>query len=155
MTVPSIDQTANIGEVFQAGVVSVIDDRSLEYATVPLRVLVVDDHPAILRHVSSWVRSTIVAEVVATSSDPAGVPAIWSEVRPDVTLCDVHMPEVDGLELCRRLCRQDPAAVVLLFSARDDSALRQQADDAGARGLISKTATPQELAAALLAAAGR
>jgi len=112
---------------------------------------VVDDHPAILRHVSSWVRATNVAEVVATSSTPDEVPALWRDLRPDVTLCDVHMPGVDGLELCQQLRAEHPDARVLLFSARDDRTTREAAQDAGATGLVSKTASPAQLAAALLA----
>lgn len=92
------------------------------------------------------------AEVVATSSAPADVTALWAQVRPDVTLCDVHMPDIDGLELCQRLRALHPDARVLLFSARDDRTTRDAATDAGARGLVSKTASPDELAAALLAA---
>ncbi len=96
--------------------------------------------------------ATKVAEVVATSSAPSEVTALWDEVRPDVTLCDVHMPEVDGLELCQQLRASHPEARVLLFSARDDRTTRDAATGAGACGLVSKTASPSELAAALLAA---
>lgn len=92
--------------------------------------------------------------MVATSSEPADVGALWDEVRPDVTLCDVHMPDIDGLEVCQRLRASHPDARVVLFSARDDRTTRDAATDAGARGLVSKTASPAELAAALLAAVG-
>ncbi len=114
----------------------------------------VDDHPAILRHVSSWVERTGVATVVGTSSVPAAVPGLWTELRPDVTLCDVHMPDVDGFDLCRQLRDEHPAAVVLLFSARDDRTMLDSATAAGACGLVSKTATSAELAVALRAATG-
>jgi DNA-binding NarL/FixJ family response regulator len=99
--------------------------------------------------VSTWVSSTRVAEVVGTESDPAAVPARWDELRPDITLCDVHMPELDGIELCRLLRKRDPSAVVLLFSAREDATMRNRADAAGAAGVVSKTASADELASAL------
>ncbi|MFM2076335.1 MAG: hypothetical protein RJA49_225 [Actinomycetota bacterium] len=89
--------------------------------------------------------------MVGTSSDPSAVPALWAELRPDVTLCDVHMPSIDGFDLCRLLHEEQPDAPVLLFSARDDDAVRRAAVTAGAAGLISKTASPAALAAALLA----
>ncbi|MFZ4720918.1 MAG: response regulator [Ilumatobacteraceae bacterium] len=119
-----------------------------------IRVLVVDDHPAILRHVGSWVRGTEVAEVVGTTSNPVAVPALWEELRPDVTLCDVHMPVMDGLELCARLRESYPEAAVVLFSARDDRTTRDAATAAGAVGLVPKTASVEELAA-MLRLAGR
>jgi DNA-binding NarL/FixJ family response regulator len=149
--------TAYIGDVFHVGEaargVPAVLKRSLEYATVVLRVLVVDDHPAILRHVSTWVHSSQVAEVIDTESDPTAVLAKWEALRPDVTLCDVHMPGLDGIELCAQLRARFPTAAVLLFSARDDAALRSKARVAGAAGVISKTASPHELAAALTGAA--
>ena len=150
---PSTDHTTNSADVFLAAVaegvvVSSFLKRSLEYATV-LRVLVVDDHPAILRHVSTWVHSTQIAEVVGTESDPLAVPQLWTELQPDVLLCDVHMPELDGVELCAQLRELHPKAAVLLFSAREDATMRSRALGAGAAGVISKTASPAELAAAL------
>lgn len=117
-----------------------------------LRVLVVDDHPAILRHVSSWVAGTGIATVAATSSSPADVVGLWDEIRPDVTLCDVHMPDIDGFQLCERLRSEHPDAVVLLFSARDDASMRDAAAASGACGLVSKTASSTVLADALRAA---
>jgi CheY-like chemotaxis protein len=119
---------------------------------VTLRVLVVDDHPAILRHVSSWVAGTGIATVAATSSSPTEVVALWSEVRPDVTLCDVHMPDIDGFQLCTQLRTEHPDAVVLLFSARDDVTMRDAAMASGASGLVSKMASSTVLADALRAA---
>jgi DNA-binding NarL/FixJ family response regulator len=118
-------------------------------------VLVVDDHPAILRHVSTWVHSTRIAEVVGTESDPMAVPQLWTELRPDVVLCDVHMPLLDGVELCAQLRELHPHAVVLLFSAREDATMRSRAHSAGAAGVVSKTASPDELAVALQRAVGQ
>lgn len=120
-----------------------------------LRVLVVDDHPAILRHVSAWVHSTHVAEVVGTESDPTVAARTWSALRPDVMLCDVHMPDLDGVALCAQLREAHPSAAVLLFSAREDAGVRSRAAAAGAAGVISKTASPAELADALQRAAGQ
>jgi DNA-binding NarL/FixJ family response regulator len=61
------------------------------------------------------------------------------------------MPQIDGFDLCRLLHAEHPGAPVLLFSARDDDAVRRDAAAAGAAGLISKTASPAALAEALLA----
>ncbi|MBI4935275.1 MAG: response regulator transcription factor [Actinobacteria bacterium] len=120
-----------------------------------LRVLVVDDHPAILRHVRTWVHSTHIAEVVGTESDPTAAAGAWEALRPDVVLCDVHMPVLDGVELCTKLRQEHPDAAVLLFSAREDATVRSRAARAGATGVISKTASPAELAEALQRAAGQ
>ncbi len=117
-----------------------------------LRVLVIDDHPMILRHVDTWVNASDVAIVAGMASNAADALALWQQLEPDVTLCDVHMPNVDGFEFCRTLRERHPNAAVVLFSARDDVTVRDAAKAAGALGLVSKTASAQELAAALLAA---
>ena len=121
---------------------------------MPLRVLVVDDHPAILQGVVGWISRSGVAEVVATTSDPHEAIRLWDELDPDVTLCDAHMPGVDGLELCRRIVDAHHDAVVFVFSARDDAVLRDASLAAGARGLVSKTVSSAELGTILTAATG-
>lgn len=116
----------------------------------PYQILVVDDHEAILRHVADWVDATGSAVVTAVATGWGDTVDRIAEHLPDLVLCDVHMPDVDGFELCRRLKQQHPALAVLLFSARDDAALREIALEAGAAGLVSKTASINQLNTAIL-----
>lgn len=115
----------------------------------------VDDHPAILRHVAVWVQGTGVATVAATSVESADAHLLYGSLKPDIVLCDMHMPEVDGLEVCRRIVALDPCAAVILFSARDDDGLADVAAQAGASALIKKTADSEALRAELVAAVRR
>jgi DNA-binding NarL/FixJ family response regulator len=62
---------------------------------------------------------------------------------------------LDGVELCAQLRELHPHAVVLLFSAREDATMRSRAHSAGAAGVVSKTASPDELAVALQRAVGQ
>lgn len=101
--------------------------------------MVVDDHPAILEHVAKWFETTGQASVVATTADQGQVHNLWDTHTPDLLLCDVHMPAIDGYEVCRRLKRWDPKAKILLFCATPTLSIRAAAITAGASGVLSKT----------------
>ena len=104
-----------------------------------LRVLVVDDHQAILEHVAKWLETTGQATVVATTSEQNQVYELWDTHTPDLLLCDVHMPNIDGYEVCRQLKQRDPKSKILLFCAAPTLSIRAAAITAGALGVLSKT----------------
>jgi DNA-binding NarL/FixJ family response regulator len=112
---------------------------------VTIRVLVIDDHPAILDGITGWVARSGVAEVVAATSDPDDLDTLYRTHLPDIVLCDVHMPRRSGFDVCADLLRNHPDANVLLFSARDDATITAGATIVGARGLVSKLASSAEL----------
>ena len=113
--------------------------------TLP-KVLVVDDTPQNVRLLDAVLTSNGYA-VAAASSGSEGL-AIVSDDPPDLVLLDIQMPEMDGLEVCRRL-RADEATqflpVVVVTSS--DSEIRVDAIDAGADDFITKPFNQQELLA--------
>jgi DNA-binding NarL/FixJ family response regulator len=115
--------------------------------TVPIRVLVADDHPP----ARAGVRSALEAggfEVCAETGDAAG--AIDAAVReqPEVCLLDIHMPG-DGIHAAEVISRELPnAAVVMLTVSREDSDLFD-ALRAGASGYLLKDIDPARLPLAL------
>lgn len=71
--------------------------------------------------------------------------------RPDVVVMDLSMPGIGGLETIRRLKRQDPTAVVLVYSIHDESVYVERAIQAGAKGYVTKNSAAEVLAEAVLA----
>lgn len=117
-----------------------------------LRVLVVDDNHLILRAVPVWVSRTGVAEVGCVASDALEAMRAVEAERPDVVLCDVRMPDLDGFGLTAALVERHPGLPVVLFSALLADDLHQRALEVGARGFVDKSASTEELSEVLLRA---
>ena len=110
-----------------------------------IRVILVDDHPAMRAGLTAVLRSEpgIVALGAASSADD--LPLTLNRTRPDVVLLDYHLPGTDGLTICRQLKRTVPAPAVLLYSAYADASLVVPALLAGADGMLHKSAPAPEL----------
>jgi len=114
-----------------------------------VRILVVDDEPA----VRDAVRRALVLSgysVDVADGGGAAVAALAAEA-PDAVVLDVAMPEVDGLEVCRRLRASGDRTPVLMLTARDTVADRVEGLDAGADDYLVKPFALEELLARLRA----
>jgi two-component system, OmpR family, response regulator len=109
------------------------------------RVLVVEDPPP-LRELLARVCAY---EGWKGGTAEAGEPGIRSAVewRPDVVLLDMMLPDIDGLEVLRRLRAALPRTAVVVVSARDSAHDRAVARDAGAAGYVTKPFGVAELTA--------
>jgi two-component system nitrate/nitrite response regulator NarP len=102
-----------------------------------IRLLLADDHPFILDGVVALLRGTQF-EVVARANDGAQVLTKVAEVRPDVVVLDVEMPEHDGLAVLRILrSKGDNRPVVLLTASLSDQRLHE-ALELGVNGIVLK-----------------
>lgn len=119
-----------------------------------IRILVVDDHPAMRAGLTAVLRAEhdLVPLDVAASVDDLW-PALH-RTKPDVVVLDYHLPEDDGLVVCRRIKRMVPAPSVLLYSAYADASLTIPALLAGVDGLVSKSVPAGELYDAIRRVAG-
>ncbi|QEC49470.1 response regulator transcription factor [Baekduia soli] len=116
-----------------------------------IRVLIVDDHPAMRAGLTAVLRAEpgIVPLAAASASAPEDLDQVVARHRPDVVVLDYHLPGTDGLRVCRRLKAMDRAPAVLLYSAYADASLVIPAVLAGADGLLNKSAPAPELFDAL------
>jgi DNA-binding NarL/FixJ family response regulator len=110
-----------------------------------IRVLLVDDHPAMRAGLTAVLRSEPGIVPLAAASSADDLPAALARTKPDVVVLDYHLPGTDGLSLCRALKRTVPAPAVLIYSAYADAALVVPALLAGADGLLHKGAPAPEL----------
>jgi DNA-binding NarL/FixJ family response regulator len=110
-----------------------------------IRILLADDH-AILRHgLRAMLDSTPEFEVVGEATTGEEAIARSAELRPDVILMDIQMPDLNGIEATRRVVETDPdAGVVVLTMFRDDDSVFA-AMRAGARGYVLKDAGGDEV----------
>jgi DNA-binding NarL/FixJ family response regulator len=115
---------------------------------VPVRVMVVDDHPMWRDAVE---RDLIQAghQVVAVASNGREALARFPASRPDVVVLDLHIPAPGGVEVTAHLMRQDPSVRVLVLSASSEQADVLAAVKAGATGYLVKSASREQLLAAV------
>jgi len=102
------------------------------------RVLVVDDHPSFRRSARALLAGEGF-EVVGEAGDGVSALALAGELRPDLVLLDIQLPDVDGFEVTARLLERDPALQIVLISTRDRDAYGARIEASGARGFVAKT----------------
>ena len=119
----------------------------------PARILIVDDDRMAAAGVSMVVSSADDLHVVGTRGDGDEVADAIRELRPDVVLCDVRMPRIDGVAVVRRLAAQPGAPRFLMMTAFDEDGLVLQAIEAGAAGFLLKDEDPRRIIEAVRAVA--
>jgi EAL domain-containing protein (putative c-di-GMP-specific phosphodiesterase class I) len=114
-----------------------------------IRVLIADDDPEVLDLLSRVIDDDPQMEVVASARGADEAIELATEHRPDVAVLDVRMPGGGGPRATRAILRRSPATDVVAFSTFEaaDSVLSML--EAGARGYVSKSDPPRELARAI------
>ena len=120
-----------------------------------IRVLVADDQDIVRAGLTMLLDAQPDIEVVGQAADGRQAVALARELRPDVCLLDIRMPEVDGIEATRQLAGPDVAdpLAVIVITTFDLDAYVHGALKAGARGFLLKDAGPELLTQAVHAAA--
>jgi len=115
--------------------------------TMPVRILLVDDHPIVRQGLRTLLEGRTGWEVVGEASD--GVEALEKveSLQPDVVVLDVTMPRMNGLEACRVMQQKlNENPVEILFVTQHDSPqMMREALDAGARGYVVKSNAARDL----------
>lgn len=119
---------------------------------MPLRVALVDDHRLIREGLKSFLRLRGV-EIVGEGGTGLDAVRLAEEVRPDILLMDLSMPEMNGLEATRLIKATRPEQVVVILTASESEADLFEAVKAGAQGYLLKSLEPEELIGNLEAAA--
>jgi two-component system NarL family response regulator len=122
----------------------------------PIDVLIADDHPVFRRGLAALVASDPGLRVAGEASTGAEAIEAFRRLRPAVTLLDLKMPGVGGLDALRSIAGESPAARVIVLSSFDGDADIRNALEAGARGYVLKDAPGEEILRAIHAVhAGR
>ena len=100
------------------------------------RVLIAEDHQGMAKAVSRLL--SLDCEVVATVADGSAVVEAVQRLQPDVIVVDLHLPNVNGLEVCRQITQLNPAAKVIVFSAMNDPDIKQRCTEVGASAFLLK-----------------
>ncbi len=125
-------------------------------AETPIRVMIVDDHAVVRSGLSAFLMAYDDLDFVGEASGGLDAVRKCPDIKPDVVLMDLMMPEVDGSEATRLIREACPHVQVIALTSYKEEELVQGALKAGAIGYLLKNVSAEELANAIRAAyAGR
>jgi DNA-binding NarL/FixJ family response regulator len=118
-----------------------------------IRVLLAEDHRLVRAGLERLLATAEDIEVVGGAADGAEAVELAAELRPDLVLMDLSMPNVDGVEATRRIVAANADVQVVVLTSLSDRERILSAFDAGAVGYLLKDAEPEELIGGVRAAA--
>jgi len=119
------------------------------------RVLIADDHRMFAEALQAILATDDRLEVAGHAGDGAEAVKLALNLRPDVTLMDIAMPVMDGLQATKQIRKQWPTACVLMLTGSNSRTDVDQAREAGAAGYVTKERISAELIEAILEIANR
>lgn len=114
-----------------------------------VRILVADDHDLMRRGLRSLLESRPGWEVCAEANTGRDAVAKAAQLKPDVVVLDVCMPELNGVEATRQIRKTSPRSEVLVLSVHHSDQLIRDVLEAGARGFLVKADSDADLVTAV------
>ena len=110
-----------------------------------IRVLIVDDHSLVRRGLAAIINMEEDTEVVGEAADGEEAIRQWREIRPDIILMDLRMPNMDGVAAIRGIRAEDPDSGIIVLTTYDHDDDIYAGLRAGAKAYLLKDAQPEEL----------
>ncbi len=117
--------------------------------TTGFRILLADDHAVVLKGLRALLGSQLGWQVCGEAKNGREAIEKVGQLKPDVVIMDLNMPELNGLEATRHIRKELPQTEVLILTLHESEQMMRQALDAGARGYVLKSDAGGELLAAV------
>jgi DNA-binding NarL/FixJ family response regulator len=111
----------------------------------PIRVLSIDDHPLLREGIAAIINSQPDMTMVSQAADGNSGIQQYREHLPDVTLMDLRLPDLSGIDAMMAIQAEFPAARIIMLTTFEGDVEIQRALEAGARGYLLKSMPPDEL----------
>ena len=116
-----------------------------------LRILLADDHKVVRQGTRALLSTVPEWEIVGEADNGRDAVSLTSELKPDIVILDIGMPELNGLDATRQIKKKLPETEVLIFTGQETEELVHDVFDSGARSYIMKTDAADHLIDALKA----
>ena len=116
-----------------------------------LRILLADDHKVVRQGTRALLSTVPEWEIVGEADNGRDAVSLTSELKPDIVILDIGMPELNGLDATRQIKKKSPETEVLIFTGQETEELVHDVFDSGARSYIMKTDAADHLIDALKA----
>lgn len=112
---------------------------------MPIRILTVDDHPLLREGIAAVIEGQSDMQLVGEAANGVEALQVFRDCRPDVTLMDLQMPEMNGVDAIGAIHREFPDAKVVVLTTYQGDAQALRAFKAGASGYLLKSMLRREL----------
>ena len=105
------------------------------------KVMLIDDHPAMLMALKSMLLNQVPFKVVAQAQSGEEYLSVLKNVQPDIVILDLDMPKTDGFDVIRKIGISYPNIRILILSSLDEQVYGGRVRSLGAHGFVNKTAS--------------
>ena len=120
----------------------------------PLSIVIADDHPIVRRGLCDVIASDAGLRLVGEAGNGEEALRLIEELRPDIAILDVHMPELDGLQVARKLVSDGCPVKVVLLTMHEDEDMLNAALNLGISAYVLKENAVEDLVRAVCTVAG-
>lgn len=114
-----------------------------------IRIICVDDHPLLREGIAAIINNQSDMQLVAEAATGREAIQIFREYKPDITLMDLRLPDMSGIDSLIAIRREFPDARVVMLTTFEGDVEIQRSLEAGARGYLLKSMPPNELVEAI------
>src|SRR5262245_56021759 len=114
-----------------------------------IRVLSIDDHPLVREGIAAIITAQPDMSLIGQASDAHEGIRLYKHTKPDITLMDVRLPDMNGIDALIAIRTEFVNARVIMLSTAQGDVEIQRAIEAGARGFLLKSMPPKEIVAAI------
>lgn len=114
-----------------------------------IRVLIVDDHPIVQQGLTAIIKEESDLVVIGQAKDGIEATNLFRQEQPDVTLMDLRMPQMGGVEAITAICNEFNNARIIVLTTYDGDEDIYRGLRAGAKGYLLKDSKPNELRTAI------
>ncbi len=119
----------------------------------PLKILIADDHPIFRRGLCEVIEADCNLRLVGQAGNGEEALRLMDEIRPDISILDVTMPKLTGLQVARKLAEAKSPMKLVLLTMHEDEDLLNEALNLGIRAYVLKENAAEDLLAAIQAVA--
>jgi DNA-binding NarL/FixJ family response regulator len=113
------------------------------------RIFIADDHEVVRKGLCALLQGEAGWEICGEASDGRTAMEKIRDLKPDVSILDIGMPELNGLEATRQILKEDPRAKILILTLHDSDQVVREVLNAGARGFLLKSDAARDLVVAV------